>query len=179
MGAPYSSANINSNTVAIGHDHDASSFPQPSPYDIYSLGELAVSTNGQITMDYTVFASADYVLVVTDRNQFNTFLTNNPESNLEKDSGGNYTGDLDPNSNIGKDVQAIGQAAYNADPRAGTSNDKLAEIDANEASLVYLLSTYGTGITLLKKDSSGQYKAMHFSSSTVNGVNTYSSSPCN
>jgi hypothetical protein len=84
-GAPFSSTNINSNTVAIGHDHDASSFPQPSPYDIYSMGELAVTTNGKITMDYTTSANSNYVLVVTNISAFKTFLSNYPESNLTSD----------------------------------------------------------------------------------------------
>jgi hypothetical protein len=177
-GAPFSSTNINSNTVAIGHDHDASSFPQPSPYDIYSMGELAVTTNGKITMDYTTSANSNYVLVVTNISAFKTFLSNYPESNLTSD-GDLVTSPNGSSNTLGDQIQTVGQAAYNIDPLAGTAQNAQAEINANEISTVYLLDNYNTGITLLKLNADGTYHALHNNSTQVNGKTVYSASPCN
>lgn len=186
--AAYSTANYDANTVAIGHDHDASSFPQPSPYDAYSIGELAVTTNGKITMDYTLSASANYVLVVTNMTLFNTFLTNYPETNLAKDANGKYTGDLDQQQALGANIYQITLAAISAyilNNAVDPNNPTDAELDAarsagNEVGLVVLLDQYNTGITLLKADASGNFTPLHFTSTPLsNGQNLYSSSPCN
>lgn len=185
-GAAFSSTNYNANTVAIGHSHDASSFPQPSPYDIYQLGELAV-LHSSIKTDLVVSPSAKYSLVVTDVNAFKTFFAKYDESNLKKDASGNFTGDFDETKQLGKDLAKVGSDAYDvylanhsANPSSPTSAEKIAaDIAGEEASLVFFVSNYNTGIALLKADSTGVFQPLHFTSTTVNGVTIYTVSPCN
>lgn len=177
-GDPYSSTPTYSNTVAIGHGHDASSFPQPSPADFYISGELASQSNGFLSTSYILSASSAYAIVVTDLNLFSAFLANYPKSTNIDD----YSGDFKSSSTLYTNTQEIGQNAYNADPRSLSSNPaeiKAAEISANEVLLVYFLAQYNTGITLLKKDSSGSFKPLHFTKTIQNGKTIIQVSPCN
>jgi len=188
-GDPYSSTNVTSQTVAIGHNHDASSFPAPSYYDIYGSGETAVSSNGQITTNYTLSANAEYALIVTDVNAFKAFFANYPESNLEIGTDGKFTGDLNGKSTIGIDVNnvdfnatALYLATHAADPNNPTDAEiTTANIAGYEAALVYMLSNYSTGVTLLKADSNGIFQAYHATSTvdSTTGKTYYSTSPCN
>jgi len=186
--ATGSAAGVNSNTFAVGHDHTAGNFLQPSPLDVYSAGEAAVTSGGILSMDFVSSPSAIYVLVVNNRTSFNTFLTNYPESDLEKDAGGNYTGDFDSNSQIYKDVFNATQYSisnYLSQHAINPANPTDAELEAatfagNEAGTEFLLEHYQTGLTLLKKDpTTGNFEAVHISSTNINNITVYSSSPCN
>ncbi|MDB5086835.1 MAG: hypothetical protein JWR09_829 [Mucilaginibacter sp.] len=182
----FSSTNYDTNTTAIGHSHDASSFPQPSPYDIYQLGELAVQHNA-ITTDLIVSPTAKYAVVVTNLAAFKAFFAKYDESNLAKDANGNFTGDFDDNKQLGKDVNKAGADVYNAyfyshniNQANATDVQKVAaDLAGEEASLVFFVSNYNTGITLLKADASGVFYPLHFTETAVNGVTIYTASPCN
>jgi hypothetical protein len=181
-GAPYSAVTKNSNTIAIGHDHDRESFPQPSPYDIYIAGDLAVQTNGHLKTNYIVSVSASYAIVVTDLNLYKAFSTKYPKSsNLGKNTDGSFTGDFNLTGDLGADVQQVGQVAYQNDSRAGTTPaaDKLAEIHGIEVLTTYFLGAYKTGMTLLKKNASGSFKPLHYTKTIQNGQVVYLVSPCN
>jgi hypothetical protein len=182
----FSSTNYDANTTAIGHSHDASSFPQPSPYDIYQLGELSVQHNA-IKTDLVVSLTAKYSVVVTNLAAFKAFFAKYDESNLEKDASGNFTGDFDKTTTIGKDIDKVNQyaaAAYNLNHSANPSNPTDTEIAAaafagSEASLVFFVGNYNTGITLLKADATGAFQPLHFTATTMNGITVYTASPCN
>lgn len=179
-GAEYSSTTINSNTTAIGHSHDASSFPQPSPYDIFKTGELAVS-HPSLKTNLVVSPTAKYAIVVTDVNAFQAFFNKYNESYLTPD------GDFDDNKELGKDIdKVVGINAYTAyfsshglnEATATSAQKAAAEIAAEEASLTYFVGNYNTGITLLKADATGVFKPLHFTSTTINGIIVYTVSPC-
>lgn len=135
-----------------------------------------------------VSPTAKYALVVSDLNAFKAFFAKYNESYLQKDASGNFTGDFDDNKTLGNDIDnKVGQKANNAyliehaaNPNNPTSAESIAAgIAGEEAAMVYFLGNYNTGITLLKADASGNFLAVHFTQTTVNGVTVYQPSPCN
>ena len=188
VGDPYSLASINSHTVAIGHGHDASSFPQPSYFDVYACGELAVSSGGNISLDMVISPTTEYALYVVDRTMFNNFLAANPESNLQKDQSGKYTGDLDGLKDVGRQIDLVHLNAtsvylsqHSVDPNNPTDAElKVAEVAGNEVALLFFLSNFKTGIILLKRSTTiNEFVPLHVTQNFINGQTMYLSAPCN
>ncbi|MFD0939387.1 hypothetical protein [Pedobacter boryungensis] len=177
------STSTNSNTIAIGHDHPEGGFPQPSPFDFYQAGLLAIQSNGKLATDYTFSPSASYAIVINNTTLMNQFLINYPmSSTLAKDQNGDYTGDFKKGKGtLGNQFQDWGQEAYDVDPRRnGTPTERVAaEIAANEYATTKLMSLAMGGATLLKRDSNGNWKALHYTKQTINGVTSYTVTPCN
>ena len=200
MGADISPDN---NTIAIGHGHRANGYHTPSPWDLYTLGNLSASTNGRITTGYIAaaaspataaspaIAASQYAVVVSNLTAYQNFNAVNGNSYLAKDANGHYSGDFDYNNTNNPITVDLSKVKYNAagyylatnaqDP-ANPTNTELAAADfySQPIVLAYFVSYYNTGLTLLQADANGVFQPLHYTSQVSSTNKTiYSVSPCN
>lgn len=157
-------------SLAKLHSHPKSASPNtfnfspPSAGDVYSLA----AANGRCTRmvdSYTVAYNGDeYVLHVTNPATTAAFLAANPrETNVDR------TGGFNPTSPIGKDF---------AKAELNFRNQGYSVNDADGMATAYVLSSNNAGITLLKKDSDGQFKQLTVTVTTSGGNTTFTITMC-
>lgn len=137
--------------IATSHYHPASGYSAPSANDIYRV----IEANGYNTSQFTqgrfqgsFVEAADgssYALKVTDATLANTFF-GTQGSNLAQNGR-----EWNPESDIGKDFTAANDYYLR---KYGDSKTN----QAYEEALGFVLNKYNTGVTLMKKDATGNFK---------------------
>jgi hypothetical protein len=153
------------------HTHTNNLYSTPSAGDIYALIK-ANATNASWQYSYVIGADGSwYMLQVYDPTKAAAWVTANPAATTV--SGDSWI----PNTNATGPYHDY-LNAYNAvNP---TGNAGALDVQAFETAQAYVLTANDTGVTLLKRDASGNYSELHFDRNVdpTTGKVTYTKHNC-